>query len=97
MSYGWYRNFGNPLEAERLEEIAKAKLFMNISLTSRVLSATIQFQNGYSISYNDDTPEILRILQNFLIQKIWFIPHDENPLPYDEDQLFWIQFFDFTS
>ena len=34
MSYGWYRNFGNLLEAERLEEITKAELYITISTTA---------------------------------------------------------------
>ena len=71
----WYTIFGNPSEKE--DEVTRAKILMNTTLTSQVKSAAVRFQNGFNIDFAENVPEILEIFQDFLVQRIWYIPYDE--------------------
>ena len=75
MPLKWYTFFGNPSEKE--EAVIKARIMINVSVTSTVLSATIEFQNGFCVNFDEKTPELLQILQKLLVQKNWSIPYDE--------------------
>ena len=41
-------------------------------------SVNVIFQNGFSLLFGRNEPELLKIFQTFLVQQIWDISHNES-------------------